>query len=717
MGKMRKPLLYVFVFYLLGIAVFNRLYYVFFGAASAALFLIMYIKNNRNLALYCLIFFAFGMTCIYGHDYISRLKYEKIKSTEYLRGYVTTVEKNMYSVKNYRDNYNVMLSLDRDIGIVPGNFVVFRGEVREKPEYKKRIMDSQGIGAYISCRYYNMQVYNKNSILLIPYKVRFKLNKALTQIDKIGGAFISGLITGCTSDMSDKDTKAFGELGISHILAVSGFNIGIIYLILTLLLKKLSARLRYSTTLFVCFIYTAIGGFEPSITRAFIMIAAATAAKLLNRYYDVLNGVILTAFIMLVLNPYSLYNPGFRFSFLATLGIILLKDDIKDKLPEWIKRTRDELSVGLGALIMVFPLILWYSGGVSVFFIIINLLLSPAVAFSTILGFASSVIYLATGIKLILYPSVFIGLILVKLTATIANYNYLILIGRTSIAFMIVYYLMIAIQFEFIKLGKKLNIKLIKSIGLAAMLILLFIRSSDLKIHMLNVGQGDSMLIETPDRKLILIDTGPEFRDYSAAASKVVPYIRRLGYKKIDLLLISHFHNDHSGGLEYITQNLRVNKIAAFEENEKIKDPIIKVSKGDEIKSGELRLNILSPDYIEGKGDDKNETCLVIELLYKNFSMLLTADAKKTELDSIAPGDYDILKVSHHGSFASFSTRLVDYSNFKSALISVGKNSFGHPSRETVNYLEEKNIDIYRTDLNGDIVVDTNGRVYKILVQ
>lgn len=247
------------------------------------------------------------------------------------------------------------------------------------------------------------------------------------------------------------------------------------------------------------------------------------------------------------------------------------------------------------------------------------------------------------------------------------------------------------------------------------MIFSLFYNPQELKVHFINVGQGDSILIETPRGQTILIDTGPKNDDYIAVRDKVIPYMGRLGHKDIGTLIITHFHNDHAGGFDYLTSNYDLGNIITFDnptlENNNIK--VVGVSKGDVLKVDEVELNILYPESNITTSDDKNETCLIMELVYKDFSMLLTADAEQEKMKTIS-GEYDIYKVPHHGSIKSHSNEMLDNSTIGTAIIPVGKNSFGHPSKALLEEFKKRQIKVYRTDKNGDIIVISDGQRYRI---
>ncbi|WP_296647302.1 ComEC/Rec2 family competence protein [Romboutsia sp. 13368] len=241
-----------------------------------------------------------------------------------------------------------------------------------------------------------------------------------------------------------------------------------------------------------------------------------------------------------------------------------------------------------------------------------------------------------------------------------------------------------------------------------------------LSIHTIDVGQGDSILIQTPNNKNILIDGGDE-NSYHIVSS----YLKKQKVKNIDYLIATHFDSDHIGGLDNIVENFKVSNVYApnyksdtISYQNLINSCLSKnlnlnyLSKGDFIKiEDDINLNILSPSYI---GDDNNLNSIVCKIDYKNKSFLFTGDAEASNelnlINTYELSDVDFLKVGHHGSSSSTTPEFIEEVRPDIAVISCGyKNNYGHPHKSTLDTLEENNILTYRTDLLGDIVFYSDG--------
>lgn len=249
------------------------------------------------------------------------------------------------------------------------------------------------------------------------------------------------------------------------------------------------------------------------------------------------------------------------------------------------------------------------------------------------------------------------------------------------------------------------------------------------EIYFLDVGQGDSTIIRTAKNKTIVIDGGEgEKSGFDYGKNVLFPFLINKGVRKIDFLIFSHFDSDHCGGLIYLLENIKVEKILIgkqFEKNENF-EYIVNLANKKHIKIIELQagnkinieknssLEILWPSVAEKISENAiNNNSLVCKFVYKNFSMLLTGDIESIAEEKLL-GKYkntnrlnaNILKIAHHGSKTSSIQEFLNKVNPKIALIGVGrKNKFGHPNQEVLERLKEKGIQIYRTDQNGEIQI------------
>lgn len=241
---------------------------------------------------------------------------------------------------------------------------------------------------------------------------------------------------------------------------------------------------------------------------------------------------------------------------------------------------------------------------------------------------------------------------------------------------------------------------------------------NELIVHFLNVGQGDSTFIELPNNKTMLID-GAE-KKY---ATKIINYIKDLGYSQIDFILGTHPHADHIGGLSDIINTFDIGtiympKVVATSKTYENLLTTIK-NKNLKIKTGSSGVEILSEENLHSflvapnkeKYSSLNNYSLVLKLVYGNTKFLFMGDAEELSENEInADISADVIKVGHHGSNTSTSAKFLAKVNPKYAIISVGENnSYNHPSIETIEKIKQYTNDIYRTDLNGTIIIKSNG--------
>src|SRR4030042_2598663 len=305
----------------------------------------------------------------------------------------------------------------------------------------------------------------------------------------------------------------------------------------------------------------------------------------------------------------------------------------------------------------------------------------------------------------------------------------------------ILYYLMVFFIIEIFY--KKTLSQMIKKkaalIVLASILLIIIVQvfypADNLKVNFINVGEGDCILIEAPNKINILIDGGgtPQ-SDFDVGSKIVVPYLRRKGINEVDLLILTHPDLDHLEGLLPVLMEFKVDMVLdsglpcdSSEYQEflslllKKGIPYHKAEAGDNfIFSSNLEIFLLNPLYDSDfyEESDFNNASIVVKLLYKNADFLFTGDIQEAAEKKLMVWQNilqsDILKVCHHGSATSTNLEFLDKVNPSIAVITVGKNSYGHPSQKTIERLEDKNIPIYRTDKDGTITIRTNGQEYWI---
>jgi competence protein ComEC len=247
-----------------------------------------------------------------------------------------------------------------------------------------------------------------------------------------------------------------------------------------------------------------------------------------------------------------------------------------------------------------------------------------------------------------------------------------------------------------------------------------------LRVTFIDVGQGDAILVQLPGGKVVLIDAGPSSPDFDAGQRTVIPLLGRLGIHAIDLLVITHSHNDHAGGATAILRAVPVKAVVAVTTNLPKPGAVegcqsISVRAGDLLQIDSLvRFRILSPAQ-ERESEQvqerfANHASIVLQLCYGRTAMLLAGDAEQEE-EQIMVRRFGkllratVLKVGHHGASTGTSEELLESVKPEIAIISVGRNNrFGHPSPAVLRRLEMRGVRLLRTDRGGAIVLESDGR-------
>ncbi|MBO5120701.1 MAG: DNA internalization-related competence protein ComEC/Rec2 [Bacilli bacterium] len=566
---------------------------------------------------------------------------------------------------------------------------------------------------------YKKYLYNKNIFYQLTASniTKLKSNKNLYYklkqlvLDKTKDSpYLKAFILGDKSDIKQDVIRSCQENGISHLLAISGMHITLLSSIILKILKKFKIKetKRYIITSLLLILYLSLIGLSPSALRGVLFFILFSINKIYYFYIKPQNIFILVLSITLLINPYFIYDIGFQYSFLISITLILTTNLITGNYLLKLLKTST-----ISFLISI-PISLSNYYQINLMSIIYNLFFVPYVS---IIIFPLSLITLFIKQLLPIYNILIFILEKLSLFAAKISIGKLIFFKTTSIIY-IIYLLIIILVFI------KLKNKNIKPLIILIVLLLLhyiyptFTRSTYIK--MIDVGQGDSILIHS-NNESILIDTGGVLNYGEEDKSKIVlnttvPLLKSLGIKKLKYLILTHGDADHMGEAKYLIDNFKVeNIIINLGEINYLEKELIEKRKdtkkgyeGLQISCGKIQLIQLNKEY-----QDENTGSQIYYATDGNVNILLTGDASiESELNLIKKYNLpkiDILKVGHHGSKTSTGEKFLQNIKPKLALISCGEdNKFGHPHRFVINNLEKYNINYYLTSESGTITINLN---------
>lgn len=551
---------------------------------------------------------------------------------------------------------------------------------------------------------------------------------------------LNGMLIGYREGLSQEVTGAFSDAGLTHIMAVSGANIVFLIMPLAFLFKRLKLGNRVSGILIIAFLvfFIFITGFEPSVLRAVVMATVILAAGMLNRETDVYTTIAFAAMLLLTISPYMLFDVGFLLSFAATLSLVLFYGTIKKLLtcrfiPSGIAAV---LAATMAAQLGVLPVTLAYFNRVSLISVLSNLLAVPLLEFITILGMFMAVL----GQISIFFSQVlgYINCVLLSAVLYITKISASIPFASVTtvtppVAAIILYYssLWFLLWYRPLKNIRLRPVHIGAPVAVAAVLLVApLLIPGKLEVVFLDVGQGDSSFIRTCTGKNILLDGGGSTDPNVASKvgeTTVAPFLLDQGVTALEAVIASHAHADHIQGLYTVLEQFRVEElIIPRMEDEKEFSHLLKLAedrsvkvvrcgRGDRIRlDAKTVFDVLSPSpAMSSENTSLNNTSLVLKLHYGTADVLFTGDAEaEAEQDMLEGGmplDAEVLKVGHHGSSTSTGREFLERIGPAAAVISVGRNNFGHPSPGTLALLKEEGVQIFRTDECGAVVLTSRG--------
>ncbi len=560
-------------------------------------------------------------------------------------------------------------------------------------------------------------------------------------------ALARGFVLG-EDDRIDADTREdFRRSGLAHLLAVSGQNVLLLALLAwpLLALCGLTLRARLLAVLFLVAIYVPVTGAGPSIQRAAVMGGAGLVAALADRPRSRWYALLLAAAVTLAANPRAAGDIGWQLSFAAVIGILLWSSRMASALAGGVQRASPRRAVAEGIAITVAataataPLMAHHFDAFSLAALPANLLALPAVAPAMWLGMLSGIAgqlpalpveplnwlnslclaYIAQVADWLASPSW--ALLEVKLaTPWAVGAAYLVLLGAME---GLLAYLKRRRGLGWHRSSGGVRPRALIAVATAALLLasLALLHGTQdregappdhLVVRVLDVGQGDSILLDPPGGDPVLVDAGPP-------GSGVADRLHELGVESLAAVVVTHDASDHAGGLAEVLDSIRVGRVVTGPDGPRMTTAegvaSLPLVEGGEIDSGRLRLTALWPpaDLSPQSVDDPNRVSLVVLAEWHHFSMLLTGDAE-AEMAPVALEPVDVLKVAHHGSEDAGLDSFLDRALPKLAVISVGENSYGHPTPEALAELQEHGVTTVRTDESGEVEIAVDPRGWRI---
>ncbi len=563
-----------------------------------------------------------------------------------------------------------------------------------------------------------------------------------------------GFVLGEDEGIDERTKQDFRRSGLSHLLAVSGENVTLLALLAMPLLGALGIGLRERLVWLIGLIavYVPLAGAGPSIQRAAVMGVAGLVATLAGRRASRLYALALALVLTLLVDPRVASDVGWQLSFAAVLGILLLATPLRESLGArlgpgaWRRALAEGLAVTVAATLATAPLIAFHFETLSTTTLVANVLAMPAVAPAMWLGMVAAAAAQVPGLPLEAInglDALFLAYI-AQVAAWCAAPGWAELEVHLDGAGLAISYLGLTAAIALVPwLRRRRRLALAKRratavagagrprsraaavtglvAALAATALLIAAVGAggsggvpgppgELRIEVLDIGQGDAILLRPAGAAAVLVDGGPPGDGLEAK-------LEAAGVQRLGAAVITHDQSDHAAGIEELFGDFpiarlvygRLGRVALGLARAAGASPV-QVAAGGEVRSGPLRLEVLWPPPAllaePTPGADPNQLALVILARWRDFTMLLSADAE-AEAVPLDPGPVDVLKVAHHGSDDAGLGVLLDRTRPRLAVISVGAgNSYGHPTPGTLATLARHGVRTLRTDRDGDVFID-----------
>lgn len=540
------------------------------------------------------------------------------------------------------------------------------------------------------------KIANNNNYL---YTIK---NTLYQKIDKLKSSNYIKTLLFCDNTLSKEIKESYRINGISHLFSVSGMHINFFVSIIYFYLNKITYNKRIKYLITNIFIITYLILFpSSSLLRSAVMSILYSINYLLNLKIKKIDILLLTLGVSLLINPFIIYDLGYIYSYTITFFLVLSSSTLKKK-----NKINKIIYISLLSFLVSIPITIYNSYEINIISILLNIILVPII----------SIIILPLTILTYIFP--ILDSILYLFTNTLETISLFIskinitkiIFPKPSLLIIVLYYIIILLSYQ----NKKyfyLNIILLIIIYISPYL------NSNFEVVMFEVGEADCHLIKYPyNKNTILIDTG---KNEYKIKNEVIPYLKSIGIKKIDYLIITHGDEDHIGGSITLINNFQVKNVILNKgtftdlEKELIKN-LNKKKIPYQININKINLSNHTIYLLNNtKYNNENDNSIITYFTYQKYKFLYMGDASITTEDNLLENynlnNISILKVGHHGSNTSSSKDFISQINPSISLISVGENNiYHHPNKEVINNLSKSRI--YRTDINNMVKLTINSK-------
>lgn len=552
------------------------------------------------------------------------------------------------------------------------------------------------------------------------------------------------LLIGVQEEVDVDMSRAYQKLGITHLFAISGLHVALLSLLFYQGLIRCKVRVEVASFILVIILpmYAVLAGGAPSVWRAVAVVLIIALGKLLKRPIPVSDALAYSCVLFLFISPTVLYQIGFQLSYLATLSLIFSGNLFKTSTNLWVQN----FYMTLVSQLLTYPILLYSFYELSLSSFVANIVFVPLFSFvivpiNVLLLLLSYILPFLAKILFLIYEPCREFLAILLLWLKDVPYQMWVP-GKPTLLWILLFYFSIFLALIFLE--KKLNRLFILSLLIIPMLFSFRYALIDhLEVTFINVGQGDSILIELPRRKEVyLIDTGGLLRfqtdawqerdqEYEIGRQIVVPYLKGKGIAKIDKLILTHADADHVEGAEEVLKEITVQEVHVtpnssgdasmsdlVKEAVKRKIPLKERIAGMHWTIKDVHFQYLWPEDLEYEG---NNDSLVLFIQCEAFRVLITGDLEaegEAELIKRYPNllkNLTILKAGHHGSKTSSSEAFIDLTNPSITIFTAGKdNRYHHPATEVVNRFKERSLKTYTTGYDGTITVKVRNNMIQL---